>query len=236
MTAIDLFDPPSLEELEALHGPLSLAQSRALTAQEREQASVAKGQKKHRHLETKRKSEAIVKRQWEKWGAALAKARDDLITLKTGQQVRVSKDVDFVGSIPLRLNGSVRTVPLKVESKGITLKKGKGSFPLSNLSDKERRYLSDHRAVGGLAVVHLCWWEAGECVACHIVNWKQWEQLEAGLLAMSDGKFSGKSLRYHADLMLLVGCGVVKEHGRWKLEADHWLHELLAYGQAPLLF
>jgi len=235
MAAIDLFSPPDLEELEALHGPLHLVQSRQLTEQEQEQARTR--EPKRKHLETKRKSEAIVKRQWARWGANLAKARDDLITLKTGQQVRVSKDVDFVGDIPLRLNGHVSTYPLKVESKGITLDaKGRGSFPLSNLSDKERRYLSNHRAGGGLAVVHLCWWQAGECVACHVVNWKQWERLEAGLSALSDGKFGGKSLRYHADLMLLVGCAVVKVHSRWELEADHWLRPMLANGQAPMLF
>lgn len=240
---------PTLEELQkrgSPYGPDGKLRVETVTATPEEQRQAKKDRAaKPKHLQTKKRSEALCRRQLEKFGATLAKARDDLITIHRGgvpQQVRVSKDVDFVGSIPLRVNGSVSAFPLRVESKGITLKRrGKrvtGSFPLGNLSDKERVYLFENRRAGGLSCVHMAWWLEGQIHDVHLVSWRDWLNIEIALkgIAEEDKRFSGKSLRYHADLDLLIGTGINKVSGRWVLEPEHWLARLLPTdGERPAL-
>jgi hypothetical protein len=247
-------DLPTLEELKA-RGPAP--RGRALTPEEWARAKANKAQKP-KHLETKRKSEALCKRHFQKWGAKLSKARDDERHVKDDnepdgyRQVRISTDVDFVGTIPLCVNGHVTTFPLKVESKGITLKRrvvryldtGKavykvtGSFPLKNLSAKERSYLRANRQAGGLSVVHMAMWLDGAPLCVAVIPWKDWGPLEAALAekAKNDKRYRGKSLRYHADLDLILHCRVQKLSGRWELCDDHWLASLLPRkGEQPTL-
>lgn len=245
---------PTIEELQERGLPMP---GRALTPAEQ---TLARQDRKARpkHLETKKKSEALCKRQLLKWGASLQKARDDEISVRDTsvsggyRTIRVSKDVDFVGSIPLRINGNVTAYPFKVESKGITLKKKlrrigeddsreyvlRGSFPLSSLSAKERGYLTENRIRGGLSMVHLAWWLEGKIEAVHLVSWLPWASIEEALAkkAETDGRFGGKSLRYHADLELLELHGIIKVGGRWELYPDHPLSQYLPdKDEQPLL-
>jgi hypothetical protein len=244
--------PPSLEELEQLRKQGKLKkESRPLTRAE--QAAQHMKPPKAPHLETKKKSEALCRRQMQKLGADIRKAADDERILGSGITVRISKDVDFVGSIPLRVNGVVHATPLRVESKGITLKtrykygedgqriaRHTGSFPLKNLSDKERIYLTTNRRNGGLSVVHLAFWTRDESLTIErvfLVGWKDWPGIERQLqqIAEEDGRFSGKSLRFHKDLHLLDGTEVQKISGQWQLEPNHWLKQWLPDDDTQLI-
>jgi len=228
---------PTLEELKQRGEP---TKARPLT--DTEQAR-AKADKKDRpkHLETKRKSEALCKYHLRKWGCTnVEKVRDDL-RIVGDHSIRISKDVDFRSDWPLLLDGIVRPVPTRVESKGITLRVGSkglmGSFPLSNLSAKEREYLHKNRMRGGLSAIHLAWWFNGECSMVDFILWKNWSAIEDWLKdkAEHDKRFGGKSLRWHADRDLMGRCEIYKASGRWHLCHDHWLEPLLTKGEQPKL-
>ena len=249
---MDPLQLPSLEELKEIHGTPKPA--RELTPAELKQAKADRAARP-KHLETKKKSEALCKRQLEKWGATVAKARDDERVIKGVGHVRISTDVDFVGYIPLIPPGgmNVVSVPLKVESKGATLKgvnakyhedgtvsyQLRGSLPLKNISDKERSYLRRHRLAGGLSAVHVAWWYEGKCDVCLFIQWKDWGKIERELLlkAVHDKRFKGASIRWHADQDIIEKYAVMKLSGRWELHEDHWLREHLPQsGEQPLMF
>ena len=239
---------PSLEELER-KGPAT--GGRSLTADEQRKAQVNK-KKKRKNLETKAKSEALCKRQLISWGGTgVVKNRDDSRNIR-GQEIRISTDVDYRGTIPIRINGMVLNMSLRVESKGITLtekvvryeedgsvtKTVRGSFSMANLSDKQRTYLQDAREEGKFSAIHLAWWLNGDCIRVNFIPWKWWPELEKCLAerAKKDKRFRGKSLRYHADLDLLDETNILKVNGRWTFEPGHWLPPLLAKGEQPILF
>ena len=226
---------PTLEELKQRGEP---TKARPLTDTEQAQAKADK-EDRPKHLETKRKSEALCKYHLRKWGCTnVEKVRDDL-RIVGDHSIRISKDVDFRGDIPLLVEGVARLIPLRVESKGITLRAGSsgtmGSFPLSNLSAKEREYLHENRVRGGLSAIHLAWWFDSECLAVLFIPWKRWFTIEDELMKKTeeDKRFKGKSLRWHADKHLVNDCIIYKASGRWHLCHDHWLGPLLTKGEQP---
>ena len=219
---------PSLEELKA-QGPAT--PGRELTQEEQAQAKIDKAAKPT-PFKTKKKSEALCKRHFEKFaGVTLKKVRDDLITRENGESYRVSEDVDFAGTIQLIINKRVRSCPLRVEAKGVTLQKRGpkhvGAFSLSSLSKVQRQYLEANRQKGGLSVIHLSWWYKGECLMAHLIPWKRWVPLQEELLYHATGNYKGKSLRYHEDIGIIYDCKIYKVSGQWEMVSTHWLRPYL---------
>ena len=220
---------PTLEELED-RGP-AISTARALTVEEMQQAKTDKANKPDR-LKTKRQSESLCKRQFQKFfNVKLVKVRDDLMTGPHGNY-RVSKDVDFQGTMFLVTNGITQPRPLRVECKGITLKfnnvaKVRGSFALSRISDIQRGYLQTNRMMGGISVIYLSYHLEGQCDLSYIVSWRQWQRVEEELKERTQGNFHGKSLRYPTDMLLLETAQVYKHNSRWYLTDNHWIKQYL---------
>ena len=140
-----------------------------------------------------------------------------------------STDVDFVGSMPILHNGSPIVYPIKVDAKGWAGR----SFPLSRVSDNERKYFeAGLRANMGCLLSIAVWpqdaksYGRGDVEAVYLVTWRRWLMLERALENMASGNFKGKSLR-RKDLDDLSDCAIVKTSGRWVIPSEHWLSELM---------
>lgn len=189
------------------------------------------GGKRKPHV-IRRKSEELARYLFNKvLGASVTKSQVQEVPTQRGVFYK-STDVDLVGSMPLRKSGVATVYPVKVEVKGLT----GGTFPLSRISDHERRYLNDGRRAGAACFVCLIVWpKAAETISrgnverVFLVSWRRWLECEAELLSRAAGNFKGQSLR-RKDFDLFGGCEVVKVSRRWQLEPGHWLLEYLPGG------
>jgi hypothetical protein len=200
---------------------------RPLSDEERANARLARKSKSKQTL-LKNKGEQAA-RQFLKthFQAELHKNADRPQEIK-GHVVRISTDVDYSGSIVLRVKGVNTPYPAKIEVKAIS----RWTFPLSRVSDTERKYLNQAKAANHIAAVVLVWIDGdNEAVILHFVPWKDWTTLEAGLLAKATGNFQGKSIR-RVDLRDLDPYAFRKTNGRWVPDEHNILVPYLPVKQA----
>lgn len=132
----------------------------------------------------------------------------------------VSTDVDYIMT---RQNGDGTQRITKIEVKGTIT----DSFPLSRVSDRERRFLNESRRKGFDTWIMFVWWRKTDrrpdCDQMHIMTWDQFEQIERELKASAKGNFKGNSIRRKIDLKNWSRFEINKVNNRWDLSADHWL-------------
>jgi hypothetical protein len=111
----------------------------------------------------------------------------------------------------------------KVEVKGTIT----DTFPLSRVSERERRFLNEARRKGFDTWILMVWWKKTEkrpdCDQMHLMTWGDFEQIEIDLKAKASGNFKGNSIRRKIDLKDWQRFEIDKVNGRWELSADHWL-------------
>lgn len=218
---IDLFAPPTLEELKERGLPPVVMAS---------PEDVARAEEDRRNRPTR----VSVKRRAEDWtkgrlerlpNAEVRKNRDELRqNWKTGDTYTVSTGVDF--TVHVTMKGIYH---LEVEAKGVST----GSFPLSHLSEKEREYLNV-AARTGLGVISLVWYGADDSITPYWVPWNRaegvadyvltWHDVEYLLQQRVKGNYKGQSLRGR-DLDLLSMHKWVKIGRAW--QAPAWVRNLL---------
>ena len=122
-----------------------------------------------------------------------------------------------------RQNGDGTQRITKIEVKGTIT----DSFPLSRVSDRERRFLNESRRKGFDTWIMFVWWRKTDrrpdCDQMHIMTWDQFEQIERELKASAKGNFKGNSIRRKIDLKNWSRFEINKVNNRWDLSADHWL-------------
>lgn len=232
---IEIPDPPSLEELKAIHGehpPLS----RELTDEERGQVPV---RKKSRRIGAK--GEAWARDRLCALGAVLTKDRDELkeyTDSATGKKHHyyLSRGLDYDGTIPFR----VGVVPIVVEVKTFS-----DSLPLSSIKERQLALLNTARKQGKLALIVLVEHKGGTVVRGWMIPYRgkgdargsairdvpDWADLVCALerAAERGGRFRGKSIRPEN---LDRQWEVEKKGGKWTTCA--WLACLIGGEQLTL--
>lgn len=219
---------PTIAEIEQLvrEGKMSLELPK-LTPEEMERAKLER-KSKSRQTILKNKGEQAA-RQFLKthFLANLQKNADRPQEVK-GRVVRISTDVDYSGSIMLRVKGTNFPYPAKIEVKAIS----RWTFPVDRMSAVERKYLEQGRAAGQITGVVLVWINGDDdAVLLHFVPWRDWEGLEKSLLAKAKGNYQGKSIR-RVDLPDLDRYAFRKINGRWVPDPSNILVPLMPVRQA----
>ena len=236
----DLFCPPSLEEIETLHGPLPQP-GRVLTPEEQVQAA-ARPPPKPRYY-----------RKAERWArdrlvilldAELNKNTDELKSYEKDGEIkryRTCDGLDYSGRMLLQWNGEVHATPIEMEVKAF-----QDSFPTGtlerqyNMLDEARRHaltmvcLVQHNQGTVLRGFYIPWRRPGDprrgTVLRHVMDYA--DVIEA-LQARACGNYKGKSIRPQ-DQDLLAEHLVQKVNGRWQL--CPWLEQLQPNKAQGLLF
>lgn len=208
---------PTLEELDQLRlmGKLQL-EARVLNEDELKQAKA----KRSARFDVGSKSEERGKGWLERhFDAEVKKCALRSIWTPVGEQW-VSSDVDYIMSRPVG-DGTFRIT--KIEVKGTIT----DSFPLSRVSERERRFLNESRRKGFDTWLLMVWWsktdKRPDCNQMHLMTWDMFEQVERDLKASASGNFKGNSIRRRVDLKGWSMFEINKVNGKWELSGDHWL-------------
>lgn len=221
--AIDLFDPPSLEEIERIHGPMPRP-GRELTPEE--QARVAHPPPRPRYSA---KGERWAReRLCTLMGAELSKNSDELKSYEKDGRIKYYRTggyLDYSGKMPARLPWLNLTTYIPVE---MEVKTFQGSFPTGTL---RRQYDILNRANGLVMVCLVEHWK-GTILRGWYIPWRRagsarselvaklrimdYTDFIEALKARARGNYKGKSFRPR-DHDLLQNHVVEKRHGRWQL-------------------
>lgn len=208
---------PTLEELDQLRmvGKLQL-EARVLNDDERAQAKAKRSARFDVGAKTEERGKGWLERHF---NAEVKKCALRSIWTPVGEQW-VSSDVDYIMSRPIG-DGAFRIT--KIEVKGTIT----DTFPLTRLSERERRFLNESRRKGFDTWVLFVWWsktdKRPDCDQMHLMTWNDFEQVEIDLKSKASGNFKGNSIRRKIDLKDWQRFEINKVNGRWELSNNHWL-------------
>jgi hypothetical protein len=208
---------PTLEELDQLRmmGKLQL-EARVLNDDELKQAKAKRSARFDVGAKSEERGKGWLERHFD---AEVKKCALRSIWTPAGEQW-VSSDVDYIMSRSLG-DGTFRIT--KIEVKGTIT----DSFPLSRVSERERRFLNESRRKGFDTWMLMVWWnktdKRPDCNQMHLMTWDAFEQIERDLKSAASGNFKGNSIRRKIDLKGWSKYEINKVNGRWELSADHWL-------------
>lgn len=151
------------------------------------------------------------------------------------RSLNVDRDATLGGyQIPMEVKG----VSLKCDDDDMLT----GNFALSNISNKQRRYLDEAITIKGkYPALAVLWWDVsrygvedmGTCDVMHIVPWGAWLDFErylAGMaeMAMERTRWRGRSIRFHSDEMRRIDdWRIERVAGRWNIDKFALLSRLI---------